>query len=362
MSSARGERRWPRRLPRRRLRMRLAAGALLLSAAALAVAGLAPPARSPTLVADASPAAIARRMLSPLVHRALADATTPGRAALQAVPQAEPTRHEIRIPRTVGERPLGLLVFVPPTDRFRIPPAWHGPLDEAGLVLVVAHDSGNAQDVLARRVPLALQGVAVAAREHRIDPSRIYVAGFSGGSRVAQMLAVGYPDVFRGALLMAGSDPLGSHRLSVPPAELMSLVQVRSRIVLATGRGDSLALERDRQAAASFRRRCVDGLLVDHASRRGHSLPAAAEFRRGLELLQRPVDAENAGGCRARLEVHIRDRLARIAADAERGRLDDAGAALRAVDIDYGGLAAPATLALAARLDALAAAAAAGDG
>ena len=42
-------------------------------------------------------------------------------------------------------------------------------------------------------------------RRYAIDESRIYVAGFSGGGKVASMLAVIYPEVFDGAIPMGGT-------------------------------------------------------------------------------------------------------------------------------------------------------------
>ena len=59
-----------------------------------------------------------------------------------------------------------------------------------------------------------------------IDPKRVYVGGLSGGSRAAEMTALAYPDVFRGALLNAGSDPIGGEAgIYLPPAELFRRFQ-----------------------------------------------------------------------------------------------------------------------------------------
>ena len=52
--------------------------------------------------------------------------------------------------------------------------------------------------ILERRLPLALLGYWNARSRYPIDPDRVYVGGLSGGSRVAQIAALAYPDVFRG--------------------------------------------------------------------------------------------------------------------------------------------------------------------
>ena len=46
-------------------------------------------------------------------------------------------------------------------------------------------------------------------KRYAVDPQRVFVSGFSGGARVAMRLALAYPDLFRGALMDAGSDPIG---------------------------------------------------------------------------------------------------------------------------------------------------------
>jgi poly(3-hydroxybutyrate) depolymerase len=52
---------------------------------------------------------------------------------------------------------------------------------------------------------LALIAAQNAMAQYSVDPQQVYIGGFSGGSRVALRLALGYPDVFHGALLNAGS-------------------------------------------------------------------------------------------------------------------------------------------------------------
>ena len=63
------------------------------------------------------------------------------------------------------------MVFVSPSDRFALPPGWAAVLSREGLVLVSARASGNDQDTLERRVPLALNGYGYAIRHLPIDPA-----------------------------------------------------------------------------------------------------------------------------------------------------------------------------------------------
>jgi tetratricopeptide (TPR) repeat protein len=104
------------------------------------------------------------------------------------------------------EVPHGLLVWVSP-----------GPIGGASrpdllhelalrrLIWVGANDAGNERPRW-YRFALALDAAHNLAKLYRIDPERIYIAGYSGGGRVSSVLSVVYPEIFRGGLLMVGCD------------------------------------------------------------------------------------------------------------------------------------------------------------
>jgi len=116
-------------------------------------------------------------------------------------------------PREHRRHGYALLVFVPPWPDARVP--WGGPpsWNNTVVIFVSAANSGNDASILDRREPLALLAAQNVMRRYPIDPERVYVGGFSGGSRVALRIALGYPDVFHGALLNAGSDRSAMRRL-----------------------------------------------------------------------------------------------------------------------------------------------------
>jgi len=103
------------------------------------------------------------------------------------------------------------------------------------------HDSchsgklSNDASTVDRREPLALLAAQNVMAQYPVDPQRVYIGGFSGGSRVALRLALGYPDVFHGALLNAGSDPIGNADVSLPaggslpPVSRVDASRVRDR-------------------------------------------------------------------------------------------------------------------------------------
>jgi len=72
---------------------------------------------------------------------------------------------------------------------------------------------------------MALLAAYNTMKQYPVDPQQVYIGGFSGGARVALRLALGYPDVFHGALLNAGSDPAGTLDVPLPPADLFRRFQ-----------------------------------------------------------------------------------------------------------------------------------------
>ncbi len=335
--------------------------ALLLPAL---LAGCAPRARAPfaagsqdevaftaysTLATDAE---IARRVLSPLtydlVRRQLAAS---GRSLRERAVDLATERFSVYVP--AGAPPpggYGLLVFVWPASE---PPRlrrWRLPLDRHGLVFVCARNAGNESAILDRRLPLAVLAAENVRARLPIDPERVYVGGFSGGARVALVAALAYPDVFRGALLEAGSDPIdGEKGIYVPPADLFRRFQ-RSRVVYATGAQDEDALQSEDASRASLRDRCVLDLDVLVAPRLGPEPLDALTLDRALDALdRRSPDAGALVACNARLGREVASRLADAEAALARGDREGALARLKAIDARYGGLASPGIVELEAR-------------
>jgi hypothetical protein len=108
------------------------------------------------------------------------------------------------IPRAYSppERP-GLLVWISANDEPSIPADWKVELERHEMLFVSAHYSGNLRHPL-DRFRLALDATCNICRQYAIDRRHIYIAGFSGGARIASMLGVAYADVFTGTLCICG--------------------------------------------------------------------------------------------------------------------------------------------------------------
>ncbi len=170
----------------------------------------------------ASSAELVRRLLSPLAAERVRAAIAASGKVLNEQSIALPEESFILyVPPAPPPRGYGLLVFVPPWEEARLPPDWPPVLDRLGVIAVSAARSGNRADIFGRRAPLAVIAAQNVMARYPVDPDRVYIAGFSGGSRVAMRLVLGYPDLFRGAILNAGSDPVGEGEAPLPPRELL---------------------------------------------------------------------------------------------------------------------------------------------
>jgi hypothetical protein len=208
------------------------------------------------------------------------------------------------VPPAMPEGGYGLLVFVPPWEGGTMPLGWTAVFDKQGMIYVAALKSGNAQKVLDRRVPLALLGAVNVMKHHQINPERVYVGGFSGGSRVAMHLALTYPDLFKGAILNAGSDPIGDADLPLPPADLMRRFQESSHLAYVTGEQDQVNVRKDMESIVSMRRWCQFSTWTLTIPWKGHEAATANALSRAIDYLDTrpPVDQAELAACREGLK------------------------------------------------------------
>jgi hypothetical protein len=284
-----------------------------------------------------------RRLFSPLQARIANDAIAKSarKVSEQSIDLSQ-EKFAIYVPAAMPRGGYGLLVFVPPWEQAAIPARWTSELDRHGMIFVTASHSGNDTSLLDRREPLALLAAHNILQRYRVDPARVYVGGFSGGSRVALRLALGYPDVFRGALLNAGSDPIGTAQVPLPPTDLMHQFQERTRLVYLTGEKDAPRLEMDQGSRNSMTNWCVFNTRSVLVAWSGHEAPSAGAFNQGLDALElhEDIPAEKLAACRNRYEQQLDDRLREVRQLQASGNKDAANALRVRLDEQFGGLAA----------------------
>lgn len=332
----------------------LAAGAWLGVAAGQAGASSGP---HEVVFGDYTPLAgnaeLVRRLLSPLANIELRHRLTAAGDSLAGHPvDLGAERFMLYVPAHPGAAGYGLMVFVSPWDDARLPEGWRDVLERSGMIFVSAAHSGNdAPD--GRREPLALLAAWNVMQRFKVDPARVFVAGFSGGSRIALRLALAYPDLFRGALLNAGSDPIGSGALPLPPRELFLRFQESTRLVYVSGERDTLHLNMDAASLGSMRRWCVFNVVQRITPWTAHEAANGAVLARALEALEAPPSQDPAklAACRAGIDRRLGQQLDAVQALAAKGERREARRRLEAIDREFGGLAAPRSAELAAELD-----------
>ncbi len=304
---------------------------------------------------------LARRSLRPLT------AARSPRILTQSGPQVseQPVdlSHEafvLYVPARPPPRGYALLVFVPPWQDARLPAGWAPVLDRYHVIFVSAARSGNEASVLGRREPLALLAEHNVVARYPVDPQRVYLAGFSGGSRVAMRLALAYPDVFRGAILNAGSDPIGDADIPLPPRDLFLRFQSSSRLVYLTGEADLTNLEMAAVSMRSMRKWCVfdtDAEVNPRVGRSvaGHEVADSAALSRALDAMLKPVrpDPDRLAACRSGLEGELLAELQRVESLIATGKREAAQESLEEIDKRFGGLAALRSVELAGKIELL---------
>ena len=292
----------------------------------------------------------AHRMLSPLVAAQIErHATRSGKKMVEQAIRLSDEKFVLYRPSQSVAGRYALLVFVPPWQDARLPPGWAAALDRYGVIYVSAARSGNEESVLDRREPLALLAAQNVLRRYPVDPDRVYVGGFSGGARVAMRLALAYPDVFRGAILNAGSDPIGDPQVPLPPKELFFRFQDSSHIVYVTGAADTSQLSSDLASMRSMRKLCVFDVESHVEPAAGHEAAGTSALFWALSALQHGARADSAvlAACRSGIEKELDRKIQQVESLTASGRHDDAQQLLLRIDAQYGELAAPRSVGLA---------------
>lgn len=184
----------------------------------------------------------------------------------------------------------GLLVYIPPLDVMtELPPGWAEKLTNHRMLCLIPQRAGNGVKN-PRRTGLAILGALAIMQKYRIDVSKVFVGGFSGGARTAGDAAFFQSDLFKGTLQNCGSDFYKAvpHRLGTSwvdteghgygvlgQATAQEVANARSRVrfALITGpddfrHGNILDIYNGGYAAERFQSRLFDvpGMGHDHCS------------------------------------------------------------------------------------------------
>ncbi len=331
---------------------------LLASAGATRAVASPPEGRSEILTFDqytplASNLGMADRLLTPLTAAQLRDRlATTGEALREQPIDLSHEQFRVYIPEMKPPAGYGVFVFVPPWQENDMPRGWETAFDTQGVIFVSATRSGNEESPLGRREPLAILAAYNVIQRFPVDRSRVYIAGFSGGSRIALRLALGYPDLFRGAFLDAGSDPIGEPDLPLPPRALFEQFRVSSRLIYVTGTHDEFHMTQQSGSVGSMSRFCMVNVSTQPVAGLGHAVAPPSVVAAALATLGTPVPppSSRAEQCWTRLTAAVDGALSEAEAKMDRGDPKGARRLLDRIDKRFSGLAAPRSVALAQKL------------
>ena len=188
-----------------------------------------------------------------------------------------PISWEVYYPAHDGGGLPGVFVYISPMRSGRIDSRWRRVMDRMNLIYIGANDSGNGV-LTNERVVKAVFAVRALNQRFRFDPSKIHVAGFSGGGRMASLAASQYPEAFTAALYICGVNFWNSVRN--PNVERIA----RNRFVFMTGSTDFNLAETRRvhrryleAGAGNSKLMVIEGM--------GHEHPDAETLTVALEYL-----------------------------------------------------------------------------
>ena len=188
----------------------------------------------------------------------------------------------------------GLLVWISAENNAQVNEDLVAQLAAHRVLLVSPLKSGNDRHPL-DRFRLALDAVCNMSRMYSVDPKRIYVGGFSGGSRIASMLGVAYGDLFTGTLCICGVNsylevqvPGGeeySATFSPDPGALARAKQV-GHFALVTGETDPNRPGTKVLAQTAFRQQGFKHVLYLEVAGMGHAIPGTMSLKQALDFLE----------------------------------------------------------------------------
>ena len=130
------------------------------------------------------------------------------------IPVNTPVRWEIYVPEHYDPaKPAGVLVFINSKNSGKILDEWKAIMDRHNLIWIGANESGN--DIsIPQRVAYAILAPKLINTHYTINPERVYLSGFSGGGRMASMVATEYNSIFKGAIYNSGANFWGESALT----------------------------------------------------------------------------------------------------------------------------------------------------
>jgi poly(3-hydroxybutyrate) depolymerase len=177
-----------------------------------------------------------------------------------------------------GAPATGVIVFISPGDSGELPAGWAAVLDAKHLQWIAADGFGNSRPT-AERMLVAVMALKLAARIQLMDANRHYIAGMSGGGRVASQVITHFPQLFAGAIFIVGAD------YSMPGDPAMRELLATRRMVFITGSRDFNHREMKSTHTRYQKARVANLLMIDQPGH-GHELATPEQLTAAIEFLE----------------------------------------------------------------------------
>lgn len=204
-------------------------------------------------------------------------------------------RFRVIVPKSQEtNQPWGLLVWISAENNAQVNETLVAELAAHRVLLVSPLKAGNDRHPL-DRFRLALDAVCNMCRLYSVDAKRIYVGGFSGGSRIASMLGVAYGDLFAGTLCICGLNfyldvrgPSGEQYPGtfIPDPGALARAKQVARFALVTGETDPNRLSTKVLAQSGFKLEGFKRVLYLEVPGMGHAIPGAPSLKQALDFLE----------------------------------------------------------------------------
>lgn len=188
--------------------------------------------------------------------------------------------------------PHGLFIWISASNAAVVPKDWEAVLAAKKLIFVGARNSGNPRNIF-DRMRMAIDANVHLRTLYKIDGRRVYVSGFSGGSRVASMLGVCYAEMFSGTICCMGvnfytdvtAEDGKTYGLSyIPDDEVAALAKKFCRYALITAERD-FNRANTRAVFQAFQKEGYAHVHLLEVPVAAHQLPPAAWLGKALDHL-----------------------------------------------------------------------------
>lgn len=185
---------------------------------------------------------------------------------------------EIKVPQNYDpSNPPGVLIYVSPQNKIKTPSGWMKATEENNLIWIAPTMSGN-QIMPSVRILKATLALTFIQENYKINSKRVYISGFSGGGRIASIIAINYPGIFKGAIYNSGAN-FWNEQI---PARLDLIKE--NRFVFITGSED-FNLTDTKKVRSLYKKSGVKNTKLMIIRRMGHSNPKYRRFVQAIKYL-----------------------------------------------------------------------------